>query len=128
MQTITLAAPAKINLYLEVLGRDAEGFHMLETVFQTLDFADQIHIARSDQPGTRLVIDNADLPTGPDNLAYAAVESARAEAGIDLGGIEITLSTSLPVAAWVVDRVTPRPSCGVWPSSSLTAGQPISCI
>ena len=44
--TLRLLAPAKINSYLEILGRRADGFHNLETVFCTLDWADEVIFTR----------------------------------------------------------------------------------
>ncbi len=44
-------APAKLNLFLHVTGRRADGYHLLQTVFQLLDFADEIRI-RIDQTGS----------------------------------------------------------------------------
>jgi 4-diphosphocytidyl-2-C-methyl-D-erythritol kinase len=41
----SFAAPAKLNLMLKVLGRRADGYHLLETVFRLLDFCDTIDIA-----------------------------------------------------------------------------------
>ena len=38
------AAPAKLNLSLLVTGRRADGYHLLQTVFRFIDFADQIHL------------------------------------------------------------------------------------
>ena len=37
-------APAKINLFLHITGRRADGYHELQTVFQFLDYGDAIHI------------------------------------------------------------------------------------
>ena len=43
---LTLPAPAKLNLFLHVVGRRADGYHRLQTVFQFLDFGDQLKFAR----------------------------------------------------------------------------------
>lgn len=42
---LELPAPAKLNLFLHVLGRRRDGYHELQTVFQLLDFADRIILA-----------------------------------------------------------------------------------
>src|SRR5262252_5310621 len=48
MRTLTVPAPAKLNLFLHVTGRRADGYHMLETLFVALDFGDTITLALRD--------------------------------------------------------------------------------
>lgn len=72
MPVVVLPAPAKINLVLEILGRRPDGFHALETVFQTLELADTLTIAVEPGAGISLTITGAELSTGPDNLAWRA--------------------------------------------------------
>ena len=45
---IELPAPAKLNLFLHVVGRRADGYHELQTVFQFLELADRVRIAGRD--------------------------------------------------------------------------------
>ena len=42
--SLSLPAPAKLNLFLHVTGRRPDGYHSLQTVFQLLDFGDQIDL------------------------------------------------------------------------------------
>ena len=42
MFCVTLPSPAKINLFLHILGRRQDGYHNLQTLFQLLDYGDQI--------------------------------------------------------------------------------------
>jgi 4-diphosphocytidyl-2-C-methyl-D-erythritol kinase len=44
---LTLHAPAKVNLYLKILAREASGFHHLETVFASLEFGDTLTLSRT---------------------------------------------------------------------------------
>jgi 4-diphosphocytidyl-2-C-methyl-D-erythritol kinase len=68
---LVVQAPAKVNLYLRILGRRVDGYHQLETVMQTLELSDQIIL--TDRPaGVTLQCDDSRLPTGPDNLACQA--------------------------------------------------------
>jgi 4-diphosphocytidyl-2-C-methyl-D-erythritol kinase len=54
MRTLTVPAPAKLNLFLHVTGRRADGYHTLETLFVALDFGDTITLAlRNDGAITR---------------------------------------------------------------------------
>ncbi|MDE2456965.1 MAG: 4-(cytidine 5'-diphospho)-2-C-methyl-D-erythritol kinase, partial [Burkholderiales bacterium] len=43
-----LPAPAKLNLFLHVVGRRADGYHLLQSVFQLVDWADRLHVERRD--------------------------------------------------------------------------------
>jgi len=81
-EKVRLAARAKINLRLDVLAREASGYHQIETVFCALDHADEVEI---DIGGTGLTLDveGADLPTGPDNLVYRAAHAFFERAGLD---------------------------------------------
>ena len=45
MKKITVKAPAKINLSLDILGRRADGYHFLRTVMQAIDLCDTIHLS-----------------------------------------------------------------------------------
>jgi 4-diphosphocytidyl-2-C-methyl-D-erythritol kinase len=77
-------APAKLNLFLHVTGRRADGYHELQTLFQLLDLADTISITvRSDG--------HIERPTGPpgvaagDDLAVRAAQALQAATGSSLG-------------------------------------------
>jgi 4-diphosphocytidyl-2-C-methyl-D-erythritol kinase len=99
MSTITVAAPAKINLHLEVLGRRADGFHDLETVFQTLDLHDRVTVRlESGEDGVALTCSDPTLPGDQANLAWRAAAAVLA-ARPGLGRITITLEKHLPAGA-----------------------------
>lgn len=106
MRSWSGAAPAKLNWHLEILGRAADGYHRLETVFQTLAWADTVRIDRRPGPATaRLTITDrrpqsisiTTCPAGNDNLVVRAVEAYRRVAP-DLGAIDIHLTKQLPIA------------------------------
>lgn len=94
MSAITIAAPAKCNLHLEVLGRDTAGYHLLETVFQTLAWADVLTVGPT-ETGLQLRCSDPDLPADDGNLAFraAAMWLARRPG---LGGLRIDLDKHLP--------------------------------
>ncbi len=63
---LTLAAPAKINLFLHVTGRRPDGYHLLESVFSLIDWSDTIRLTKTASPeitrqGDRLCQDAMDL-------------------------------------------------------------------
>lgn len=66
-------APAKLNLFLRILGRREDGFHRLQTVFQLLDWGDSIHVRlRQDRVINRIGGDTANIPESDDLLLKAA--------------------------------------------------------
>jgi 4-diphosphocytidyl-2-C-methyl-D-erythritol kinase len=86
-------APAKLNLFLNIVGRRADGYHLLQTVFQILDWGDSIRIRpRSDDRVVR-VGGLADVPAEKD-LAIRAANLLREHSGSNLGAdIEIQKRT-----------------------------------
>ena len=64
LMNATFAAPAKLNLFLHVIGRRADGYHLLESVFQLVDFGDVITVAvRPDGQILRLTRSSVSLPS-----------------------------------------------------------------
>jgi 4-diphosphocytidyl-2-C-methyl-D-erythritol kinase len=88
-------APAKLNLFLHVIGRRTDGYHLLQTVFQFLDYSDQIGFTvRSDG---RLVRHCNYSDINPDDdLTIRAARALQTETGCALG-VEITVVKQLPM-------------------------------
>ena len=97
MNSLTLAAPAKINLILRVLGRRSDGYHELETIMHTISLADQIHIKPSSE-GIEVRSNSNNIPADQDNLAYRAAELFMEETGVK-AGVKIFIEKNIPVGA-----------------------------
>jgi len=99
---IELDAPAKVNLGLRVVGRRADGYHELESLFVPLDLCDAIALrvesARATQVTLALDGPAAGAPLGDDNLAARAARDFLARAGIT-ARVAIHLTKCTPVAA-----------------------------
>ncbi|NQV84399.1 MAG: 4-(cytidine 5'-diphospho)-2-C-methyl-D-erythritol kinase [Rhodospirillales bacterium] len=98
---IIVAAAAKINLYLHVTGRRADGYHLLDSLVVFAGASDTVCITPADN--LHLVIKGpyaGDIPTGPDNLVLKAALGLREAAGIKTGA-EIVLEKNLPVASGI---------------------------
>ncbi|HBD13485.1 MAG TPA: hypothetical protein DCZ13_15150, partial [Porticoccaceae bacterium] len=54
MASLTLSAPAKLNLFLHITGRRADGYHELQTLFQLLDYGDILSFSTRDDGDIRL--------------------------------------------------------------------------
>lgn len=96
-ETLILAAPAKINLTLDVLGRRADGYHTLRSVMQTLDLHDTLELRPCTEPRLAFGCDDVALQTG-DNLVVRAARLLREATGHS-GGAHIQLSKRIPTEA-----------------------------
>jgi 4-diphosphocytidyl-2-C-methyl-D-erythritol kinase len=94
---LTVFSPAKINLYLRILGKRTDGYHELETVMLPLDFGDQIAL-QSRKTGITLACDDPRLPTDKSNLVLRATRVV-AEAFAIEKGVKIGLKKRTPLAA-----------------------------
>ncbi len=97
MDKISIPAPAKINLILNVLDKRSDGYHELETIMHQISLIDIIHIELKEESIT--VESNSSLiPNGEDNLAWKASALFMAEAGIK-AGVKIFIEKNIPVGA-----------------------------
>ena len=97
MNSLTLAAPAKINVILKVISRRTDGYHELETIMHTISLADQIHVGTT--PGGITVESNSSaIPAGQDNLAYRAAALYMERTGTK-AGVKIFIEKNIPVGA-----------------------------
>jgi len=88
-------APAKLNLFLHIVGRRSDGYHLLQTVFQLLDWGDTVHLRiRSDGEIAR----SNDVPgVAPESdLCLRAAHALRGHSGSRLG-VDIALNKRIPL-------------------------------
>lgn len=92
-------APAKANLFLRVLAREASGYHGLETLFAALTLSDTVTVRRAETPGIALsVTGGVDVGPPARNLAVRAAERFHREMGTD-PTLSISLDKRIPAAA-----------------------------
>lgn len=96
MQSVTVYAHAKINLFLGIVGEYEQGFHALAMVMQSISLADTLTLAP--HPTITLTCDVPDLPTDPRNLAYRAAQLLQ-EQTRTAAGIAIHLQKKIPIGA-----------------------------
>lgn len=96
MKQLTIPSYAKINLALYVNNRRPDGFHDIETVFQSISLADSLVIR--DSPAMKVTCDNPDVPSGPDNLAYKAAVMVKKAFGVEKN-VHIHILKRIPMGA-----------------------------
>ncbi|KKO14346.1 4-(cytidine 5'-diphospho)-2-C-methyl-D-erythritol kinase [Pseudomonas putida] len=99
MQTLTLPAPAKLNLWLHIIGRRADGYHELETVFQFLDHGDELSFAVRDDGVIRLHTEVEAVPHDS-NLIVRAARKLQEQSATTMGA-DIWLSKVLPMGGGI---------------------------
>jgi 4-diphosphocytidyl-2-C-methyl-D-erythritol kinase len=96
-RTVSVEAYAKINLGLAVHSRRADGYHEIETVFQTVSLSDTLRIRPSGSGADALLTSGLDVPCDGRNLALKALAHLRARRAVPPVVIELT--KRIPVAA-----------------------------
>ena len=96
---LTVTAPAKVNLHLEVLGLRSDGFHELAMVMQSIDLADCLQFTNTADAQLTLRCDDSSLSTGADNLVMKAAELLRARSGFNELGVSMYLEKRIPIGA-----------------------------
>ncbi|AYN14380.1 4-(cytidine 5'-diphospho)-2-C-methyl-D-erythritol kinase [Pseudomonas monteilii] len=99
MQTLTLPAPAKLNLWLHIIGRRPDGYHELETVFQFLDHGDELSFALRDDGVIRLHTEIEAVPHDS-NLIVRAARKLQEQSSTPLGA-DIWLTKVLPMGGGI---------------------------
>lgn len=96
--SVTVRAPAKVNLHLSVGSLRKDRFHELVTVYHAVSLYDEVVVEPADELTVTVVGEGADeVPAGPDNLAARAVTAAAALLGRD-PHVHITVRKGIPVA------------------------------
>ena len=95
-RTLSLEALAKVNRSLFVLGKRPDGFHELDTIFQTIDLSDRLTFEEASE--LELHLDDPSLPSGDDNLVMRAAR-ALVRCGGRASGARITLEKRIPHGA-----------------------------
>lgn len=100
MTTLSLSAPAKVNLFLHVLGKRVDGYHDLITWMQKIDLCDQIELTLTDTSDIKFTCSDAEVPADKNNLAVRAAELFLKRSNKLAGaGLQMHLEKNIPVAA-----------------------------
>ena len=101
MQTIKAAAPAKINLTLEVLDKREDGFHNIKSIMQAISLYDYLTFKVEDSDSTQIVLNgNSDnIPYNEKNLVHKAIVKFFEKTNITNKKIEVYIEKNIPVEA-----------------------------
>lgn len=95
VNALKLPAPAKLNLFLHITGQRPDGYHSLQTLFQLLDWADELSFSVNSGQGIRLTCSNKLLATS-DNLIMKAARALEQQTGQPMH-VDIHLHKVLPI-------------------------------
>jgi 4-diphosphocytidyl-2-C-methyl-D-erythritol kinase len=96
---LTLPAPAKLNLMLHILGRRPDGYHELQTIFQFLDYGDELSFALREDGEVRLQTKIEGVPHDS-NLIVKAARALKEQSGCERG-VDIWLKKVLPMGGGI---------------------------
>jgi len=94
-KSLTVSAPAKLNLFLHITGQREEGYHLLQTVFQFLDYADSISLSLREDGLINRTSELAGVPA-EDDLVVKAAKSLQQHCDSQLG-VDISVDKILPM-------------------------------
>jgi 4-diphosphocytidyl-2-C-methyl-D-erythritol kinase len=91
-----IPAPAKLNLFLHITGRRADGYHLLQSAFMLIDWCDTLHF--DVRPGAAISREDLLSPLPPDDLIVRAARALQVASGTQLGA-HISVEKRLPAQA-----------------------------
>ncbi len=98
MRNLRVRAHAKINLYLNVVGKRKDGYHNLETIFHSIGLHDDVIISKQETKDITVRCEHPAVPCDSRNLAHQAAQLLSNAVG-GIGGIAIDIHKRIPVAA-----------------------------
>jgi 4-diphosphocytidyl-2-C-methyl-D-erythritol kinase len=96
--TLTLDAPAKVNLFLRVLAREDSGYHGIETLFCRISLADRLTVGQVDSKGVVLTTEGEECGPPAENLATRAAQMVLDATG-NRTGVSLHLVKKIPAKA-----------------------------
>lgn len=99
MDSLTLSANAKINLYLDVTGKRADGYHLLETVMHTVSLCDTVTVTKTGKSGIEISCSDPFIPCNEKNIAHKCAAAFFEKTGITDRGVNINIIKNIPSQA-----------------------------
>lgn len=98
MIKIVQKAPAKLNLFLQITGKREDGYHLIESIMQTVSLFDEISIELLEKNEVILTCSDADIPIDERNIVYKITKRLKEYTGRDFG-CKIHIEKNIPTGA-----------------------------
>lgn len=99
MKEIKIFAPAKLNWALTIERKRPDGFHDIHTIFQALEWGDELECRAADEPACTIACNEPSVPTGPQNLVARAWARLRGQYPDRVRGLDVNLIKRIPSGA-----------------------------
>ena len=96
---VVVEACGKVNLSLDITGTAPDGYHLLETVMQSIDLRDVLVIGKRDDDEVKITCSSPEAPGDDTNIAFKAAKEFFAATGIEEQGLSIHIDKSIPIEA-----------------------------
>ena len=97
MNELHIQARAKINLGLNVLSKQDDGYHKIKTIMQSVDLSDELFFEKSDTLSIKSNVPSLDC--GPTNIIYKCIEAIQEYAEMPQNGLKVVLQKRIPMQA-----------------------------
>jgi len=91
-----IKAYAKLNLYLEVMGKRQDGYHDLRMIMTSIDLHDAISITENTHGAICITSDSKDVPTNSDNIVYKIVDHLKSVHHVS-SGVDVHIEKRIPI-------------------------------
>ena len=108
MNRVTVNAYAKLNLSLDIVGKRADGYHLMDMVMQSVSLYDTLHIARAEKAIAFSCSEQA-LPQGSDNLAVCAANAFFKQPAYPAAHLSVLQKGFPPARVWRAAARTRQP-------------------
>jgi len=96
-EKVTLRVAAKINLYLNILGKRNDGYHEIESIMQSISLYDRLTL-RPLKQGIRILSNESDIPASRENICYKTAKLFLQKTNLNKG-LQIEIHKAIPVKA-----------------------------
>ena len=122
---VTLTAPAKLNLFLEITGRRPDGYHLVSMVMQTISLCDEVTVSL-EESGAPIQIECTDsrIPADESNTAYKAAVLFMKSIGREPVGVSISIKKNIPSQAGMAGGSTD--AAAVLKALNAMTGEPLT--